>query len=44
MDELFSEEELAFLQKRVDKLKMDELFHEPCYWEDEEEETNDGYY
>lgn len=43
MDELFSKEELLLLKRRVEKLKMEELFHEPCYWEDEEE-TEDGYY
>jgi hypothetical protein len=43
MDEFFSEEELLLLRKRVEKLKMQELFHEPCYWEDEEETENDYY-
>jgi hypothetical protein len=38
MSEDFSKEDFEILEKRMKDLKLQELFHEPCYWEDEEEE------
>jgi len=40
MPEDFSKEDLEILEKRMKELKMQELFHEPCYWEDEEDEQH----
>ncbi len=38
MSEDVSKEDFKMLEKRMKDLKLQELFHEPCYWEDEEEE------
>jgi hypothetical protein len=38
MDEDFSKEDFKILEKRMKDLKLQELFHEPSYWEDEEDE------
>tara|TARA_Y100000389_G_C17449278_1_gene513659 strand:+ start:1189 stop:1317 length:129 start_codon:yes stop_codon:yes gene_type:complete len=40
VSEEFLKEDLEILKKRMKELKMRELFHEPCYWEDEEDEQN----
>jgi hypothetical protein len=40
MPEKISEEDLKILEKRMKEIKMQELFHEPCYWEDEEDEQH----
>lgn len=41
MNEIPFEVEMLLLNERVKQMKMQELFHEPCYWEDEEDEEDD---
>lgn len=44
MDEIPFEVEMLLLNERVKQMKMQELFHEPCYWEDEEDDFENYSY
>lgn len=44
MDEIPFEVEMLLLKERVKQMKMQELFHEPCYWEDEEDDSENYSY